>query len=91
MADDRSPWPIGWILVLALALLFFASWGCAVTSWDVDAKDGKQATTWHWGLEVAVKEWGFYIGPGRNSSTTITNDFEVKATGTGEDTSDGID
>jgi hypothetical protein len=73
-----------WIFVVsALAWLLMGSAGCSVTSWDGQATEGKHRTTWNHGLEIGISGWGIYIGPGRNSTTTVENHFEATAEGVG--------
>ncbi len=71
-------------VITVLAWFLIGSSGCSVTSWDAQASEGKHKTTWNHGLEISVTGWGIYIGPGRSSTTTIENEFEATAQGTGE-------
>ena len=75
-----------WLLIIsALAWVVAGSTGCTIGSWDAQATDGSHKTTWNHGLEISVTGWGIYIGPGRNSVTTVEHEFEATAKGTGTD------
>ncbi len=71
-------------IVSALAWFLIGPSGCSISSWDAQASEGQHRTTWNHGLEISVTGWGIYIGPGRGSETTIENEFEATAQGTGE-------
>ena len=68
------------VIVWGVLITGLAS-GCSVTSWDAEADSGTHRTTWNHGLEVKVDGWGFYIGPGRGSTSTIDNTFSARARG----------
>lgn len=76
------------ILTGAFVALAMLLGGCSVSSWETDATEGEHHTTWNHGFEIAVSGWGIYIGPGRNSTTTVDNKFTATADGEGENSED---
>ena len=81
-----------WGLIVTVLLWFLTIMsGCSVTSWDAEATQGTHRTTWNHGLEIGFSGWGMYIGPGRNSTTSIENEFTAAAQGTGQDEEDQTD
>lgn len=72
-------------IIVALSWFSIGATGCSIASWDAQATEGRHKTTWNHGLEISVTGWGIYIGPGRNSTTTIDNEFAATAEGTGHE------
>ena len=72
------------VISCALFWLLAGPTGCSVTSWDAPATEGRHSTTWNHGLEISFTGWGLYVGPGRDSTTTVENEFEATAGGTGK-------